>query len=460
MMHSPCVPAGAFIAAILVLVPIPSHWRARNAATLSLISWLFVVDIIYGVNATVWSDNAEVRLLVWCDITTKIIIGASSALPAATMCICKHLELVSSGRVVRLTNEDKRRRTIFELVMCFGVPMILMALHYIVQGHRFDIVEAIGCQPATYYSIPAVFIVWFPPLVLSMITLIYASLALYHFVRRRVTFAMHLQNSNSALTTGRYIRLIAMSIIEILWGTSLNALAMYDNISPGLRPWTSWNDVHSNFSRIGQYALVQFPPAYLRQMFLFEWAIPTSSYIFFIFFGFGEESIKDYSRVFTWLRRRVFRQRVSQPPVLPIRRSLPTRFDTLDAFDSNNLIESKDDQTTSYMYSMDEKTASAAAFESIENLDSRETIRHGLDDPSPLITPSTALSSESTYQPVLRDLGSPPHSPALIAAASHMLVPPPAYCRPLSPSMLVTPILEDHSQLQDKPVLEAASNEV
>ncbi len=46
---------------------------------------------------------------------------------------------------------------------------------YIVQGHRFDILEYVGCLPATYYSIPAIFIIWFPPLLLSVLTAIYAS---------------------------------------------------------------------------------------------------------------------------------------------------------------------------------------------------------------------------------------------------------------------------------------------
>ncbi|KAF9803215.1 hypothetical protein IEO21_09726 [Rhodonia placenta] len=300
--------AGAFIAAVLVLIPLPSHWRARNVATLSLIAWLFVVNVIYGVNTSVWNQNAEVRLIVWCDITTKIIIGANSALPACTLCICKHLELIASGRAVRLTHEDKRRRMFFELAMCFGVPMMLMALQYVVQGHRFDIVEDIGCQPATYYSIPAVFIVWFPPLLFSTITLIYASIALLHFFRQRLTFAAHLRDANSSLNTSRYLRLIAMSITEIVWGTSFTALAMYDNISPGLRPWVSWNYVHSNFSRMGQFALVEFTATYIQQLFLFYWAIPASSYIFFLFFGFGEETMKDYSRVLVWVRCRVLRR--------------------------------------------------------------------------------------------------------------------------------------------------------
>ena len=96
------------------------------------------------------------------------------------MCICKHLESVASGRLVRVSHADKQRRMFFELAMCFVLPAVIMALRaclqvfdhpldrpnleafadYIVQGHRFDILEGFGCQPATYYSIPGVFIVW------------------------------------------------------------------------------------------------------------------------------------------------------------------------------------------------------------------------------------------------------------------------------------------------------------
>lgn len=44
------------------------------------------------------------------------------------MCVCKHLELVSSNRRVRFDRVDKRRRIIFDSVICFGVPLIFMAL--------------------------------------------------------------------------------------------------------------------------------------------------------------------------------------------------------------------------------------------------------------------------------------------------------------------------------------------
>lgn len=67
-MH-PELPYLAFIAAALVLVPVPWNWRARNVATLSIITWLFVIDVIYGVDAVVWRHNVNIVVPVWCDIS-------------------------------------------------------------------------------------------------------------------------------------------------------------------------------------------------------------------------------------------------------------------------------------------------------------------------------------------------------------------------------------------------------
>ena len=145
-MRYPEFPVGAFLAAVLVLIPLPAHWRSCNVATVSIIVWLFAMDVIYGVNTIVWDGNIRKHLFVWCDISeyprsfigqrlpsspiaaTKLSIGASVALPAATMCVCRNLELVASGRVARLNYEDKRRKMFFDLAMCYGLPVIIMAL--------------------------------------------------------------------------------------------------------------------------------------------------------------------------------------------------------------------------------------------------------------------------------------------------------------------------------------------
>lgn len=49
---------------------------------------------------------------------------------------------------------------------------------YIVQGHRFDIIEEYGCRPATYVSLPAIFLLWVPPLILAFMTTVFAGMFL------------------------------------------------------------------------------------------------------------------------------------------------------------------------------------------------------------------------------------------------------------------------------------------
>lgn len=144
-MEHPELPIFSFLAAVLVLVPLPWHWQARNTATLSIITWLFVADVIFGVNSLIWAGNVKDITPIWCDISellaafyvipsvnpfsgSKITVGASYALPLATLCICKHLEAVSSSRNVSFNYTYRRQRIFFEIIMCFGLPATFMAL--------------------------------------------------------------------------------------------------------------------------------------------------------------------------------------------------------------------------------------------------------------------------------------------------------------------------------------------
>lgn len=91
-----------------------------------------------------------------------------------------------------------------------------------------------------------------------------------------------------------------MVITEMLWGTVLTSLNLYYNVKGGLQPWTNWDDVHYDFSRINVYPDSVVPPEFRRIMMLFWWAVPVSSLIFFLFFGFGEEAKKEYTKVWQW----------------------------------------------------------------------------------------------------------------------------------------------------------------
>lgn len=270
--------------------------------------WLFIINVIYGVDAIVWGDNTDTVIPVWCDITSKLLVGINFALPSASLCISIHLEHVASLRVARTTLSDKRRRQIFEALMCFGLPLLFMGLHFIVQGHRFDIIEEYGCRPTIYFSIPSLFIIWIPPLVVSIMALVFAALALRHFMLRRISFAAHLTTSHSALTTSRYLRLMLMASLQMVWSLALMIFSLWFNImAVPLRRWTTWNDVHSDFGRIDLYATAFTPLPIITSYYVLWWMPPISTLVFVIFFAFGRDAMEEYKKFFIWFRTRILR---------------------------------------------------------------------------------------------------------------------------------------------------------
>ncbi|KAF8153836.1 pheromone A receptor-domain-containing protein [Crassisporium funariophilum] len=330
-MHPEFAPV-AIISALSLLLPLPWHWRAGNVATLSIITWLFVSNIIYAADALVWGDNVDIVSPLWCDITTKLIIGANFALPAACLCICIHLERVASVRVARTNVSDKRRRQLFEAAMCFGLPLIFMGLHYIVQGHRFDIIEGYGCRPTTYFSIPAIFIVWIPPIIMSIASIVYAGLALRHFMIRRLSFAAHLNSSSSALTTSRYLRLMTMAALQMVWSIAVTSYALWFTVmAVPIRKWTTWGDVHSDWLRIDLFPAEFTPEFVARAFYVLWWLIPASTFLFVSFFAFGKDAMDEYKKCFVWFRVNILRQSPSSInskgsfSVMPMSRTKPIR---------------------------------------------------------------------------------------------------------------------------------------
>jgi pheromone a factor receptor len=134
------LPIGAFIACALVLVPFPWHWRARNLTSLSMMAWLFVSNLTYAINSIIWAGRVDEVVPVWCDIGSstsplllnffslgivgKFDIGATVALPGCNLSLALQLRRVSSAS--QITN--KRSILLLDLVLCWGFPVITMAL--------------------------------------------------------------------------------------------------------------------------------------------------------------------------------------------------------------------------------------------------------------------------------------------------------------------------------------------
>lgn len=188
-----------------------------------------------------------------------------------------------------------------------------------------------------YYSVPALIIIYIPPLVLSLASLIYAAIAFVWFMKRRAQFAEHLRTNSTGLTTGRYFRLMALAVTEIIFGTSLGSYILGVTIQDShFRDWDNWDNVHSNFGRIAQYPRVLVPDFFWNRLLITWYVTVVGSVLFFIFFGFGQDAITEYRRFFTWIQVHVFRRtpKPSNEIVLPTFSAPPrTARIKLDEFD-------------------------------------------------------------------------------------------------------------------------------
>jgi len=235
------------------------------------------------------------------------MIGSSVAIPAASLCINRRLYQIASVSSVTKTRSQKRRDITVDLCIGLGIPLLEMILQYIVQGHRFNIFEEIGCYPFTYNTPPAYALVFCWPVAIGMVSICYCVLTIRAFWHRRSQFK-ELLSMNKNLSSGRYFRLMGLAGIEVLCTVPLGAYSIYLNVSAQeIQPWLGWANTHYDFSRVGQYPTVIWQIDYLTvvSLELSRWLVILCAFIFFAFFGFAEEARKHYKLAYSSVAKHV-----------------------------------------------------------------------------------------------------------------------------------------------------------
>ncbi|KIN98849.1 hypothetical protein M404DRAFT_156674 [Pisolithus tinctorius Marx 270] len=296
----PLFPIFSFVGFIAVLIPLPWHLQAWNSGTCMYIAWTALACLLQFVNSVTWRNNALNLAPVWCDISTKLFIGASVGIPAAGLCISRRLYKIAVIKSVTVTRDDKRRAVMVDLSITIGLPVMVMALHYVVQGHRFDILEDVGCWPSIYNTLPAYFLVFMWPTLLGCVSFTFSALTLRAFYRRRLEFNQ-LVVSNSSMNVGQYIRLMALACIEMSSTVPISIVSLYiTNEAFPIQPWISWDNVHYDFSYVGLSPAViwQSNPRYVVSVEMARWLFPACGLLFFTLFGFAAEARRHYRAMF------------------------------------------------------------------------------------------------------------------------------------------------------------------
>ena len=143
---------------------------------------------------------------------TRVTLAAAFGIPASALCIMRRLHSISRVHSVATTHAEasppvpmpdsrsltriiqKRRAVLIDTIICVLFPMIQLVLGslflgsqpdaspdvlaaYIVQGHRFNIVERYGCYPSIYNTLLSYFLVTMWPLALGLISAIYCGMS-------------------------------------------------------------------------------------------------------------------------------------------------------------------------------------------------------------------------------------------------------------------------------------------
>lgn len=132
--------------------------------------------------------------------------------------------------------------------------------------------------------------------------LIDPGLAVRWFLVRRLQFRSILAASEPHLTVDRYLRLIALAVgdgflllfsVAFLLGIVFSDLDQFE-----FSEYKSWETVHAGFSVISQIPEETLAPSVYANFVISFYTVPIYSFLFFTFFGLGEEATADYVRAF------------------------------------------------------------------------------------------------------------------------------------------------------------------
>ncbi|CUA75780.1 Pheromone B alpha 3 receptor [Schizophyllum commune H4-8] [Rhizoctonia solani] len=295
------LPIACALAIVCVLLPVSWHWKAKNTGTLLYIGWTVVANLNLMINSIVWRGRTEDLAPAWCSISTKIVVGQSIGLTAASMCINRKLYNIATIQSVSITPESKRRTMIADLSIGVLFPIIVMGLHYIVQMNKYLIFENIGCWPATENTLVALPLVFIWPLLICCTSFVYCVLSIRGFLKARQQFNQLLNNSGSGINLSRYFRLLALASEEIIFAVPFAVYILRANLTQGsIPPWVSLDYLHRHYNTITpiSWELMQLDQRAFNVILVSLWVVPGGGFLFFIWFGLGGEAFAAYKKIF------------------------------------------------------------------------------------------------------------------------------------------------------------------
>ncbi|KAI5806493.1 pheromone A receptor-domain-containing protein [Peziza echinospora] len=280
-------------AMILSIFPLIWHIKTRNLPAICLVSWLFASNLMNFTNAFIWSADKNIYALwdgkIFCDVEVKIIIAAGVGKICGLAAISRNLAgVMKEDRAVVKTRGEKRRERVQDLVICFGLPVWTVCVHYFVQPDRYWLLGVQGCTPSIDNSWPSIVLEFIWPPIAALAAVYYSAIVFIRLRRHRREFDQILTNSSSQSSTkSRFYRLYAYTIILVVVLLPVNLYILAMNLKVQRQPY-SWSRVHGD-----EWKWI-FRIPYIGEANFDRWIDVGAGILLFLFFGLGNDAMGMY----------------------------------------------------------------------------------------------------------------------------------------------------------------------
>ncbi|KAK7692308.1 hypothetical protein QCA50_003933 [Cerrena zonata] len=284
----------SFITFILVVLPLPGFIKARNIGCILYAAWIAVLCLTSFINTIVWRDHARNIAPVWCDIYVRLAFMGNMGILSAGLVIARRVSLVATASSVWLRSENRTRAMYGDLAIGLTPPIAQLIEFWFMQGHRFDILEGLGCSAAVPFSILNICLTWVWNFIIGLISAFYCVRTLHTLLRRHRHVRQVLRMANMDLQL--FYRLVAMAVVELCCTLPLVLFVFVNNMRGAYYPWKGLADLHLGFERVRQFPYEMWVAESAFQQSL--WYQIGCGLLFFLLLGFTQDSRARYKR---WL---------------------------------------------------------------------------------------------------------------------------------------------------------------
>ncbi|VDC00134.1 unnamed protein product [Peniophora sp. CBMAI 1063] len=302
----PLYPVASVLSSAMLLVILMTSFARQNwnLGVTFLCIWLFLENLVHAVSAIIWSDNAEVKLFVYCDIVSHIQLITYIVKPAATLIITRRLYLIASLQSVDMPSKAARR---WNACVEWGLGLLLPLLvagpfYYINQGARFEILEGFGCSASSSRSILSFLTMDSWTIILPLVSMIMYYPRVARLLYRQSRDINSFLGVNNAALRDNYLRILALASIDILLTFPIAivnlALIIISSVASqdSVPFYWGWKLLHTQWGPYGvPYAALESEGAtYKAQSFFSYWSSPVLAFAIFGLFGLTSTARSSY----------------------------------------------------------------------------------------------------------------------------------------------------------------------